>query len=93
MSCEMYVFCVYVCLRLLQILGRTSSQIKQMRKGLKETEVWPILSERKDVAEAVFPSGKEVICSPQVQYQTIYFTVPMGKLVFDSNAAHKWLPP
>lgn len=53
-------------LRLLQILGRTASQIKQMRKGLKETGVWSILSERRDVAEAVFPCEKEVICSPQV---------------------------
>ncbi|CAL8387479.1 unnamed protein product [Boreogadus saida] len=53
------------------ILGRTSSQIKQMRKGLKETGVWPILSERRDVAEAVFPSGKEVICSPQVMIDHI----------------------
>ncbi|CAL8270011.1 unnamed protein product [Arctogadus glacialis] len=53
------------------ILGRTSSQIKQMRKGFKETGVWPILSERRDVAEAVFPSGKEVICSPQVMIDHI----------------------
>ncbi|CAL8236939.1 unnamed protein product [Arctogadus glacialis] len=42
-----------------------------MRKGLKETGVWPILSERRDVAEAVFPSGKEVICSPQVMIDHI----------------------
>uniref|UniRef100_A0A9J8CC04 HECT domain-containing protein n=1 Tax=Cyprinus carpio carpio TaxID=630221 RepID=A0A9J8CC04_CYPCA len=31
------------------VIGRRLRQLKQIRKGLKETRVWPLLSERKDV--------------------------------------------
>lgn len=65
------------------ILGRTASQIKQMRKGLKETGVWSILSERRDVAEAVFPCEKEVICSPQVMIDHIIW--PTSEVVEDDD--------
>ncbi|XP_042607988.1 uncharacterized protein LOC109082021 isoform X1 [Cyprinus carpio] len=75
----------YLHQRLLQhaILGRTASQIKQMRKGLKETGVWSILSERRDVAEAVFPCEKEVICSPQVMIDHIIW--PTSEVVEDDD--------
>ena len=48
----------------MQVVGKITPQIRQLRKGLKETGVWPVLSRRKDVAEAVFP--REVQICPQV---------------------------
>ena len=62
----------------MQVVGKITPQIRQLRKGLKETGVWPVLSRRKDVAEAVFP--REVQICPQVW--CIYFIVPMGKHVY-----------
>lgn len=53
------------------ILGRSSVQIKQIRKGIKETGIWPILSERRDVAESLFPREKDLICNPQIMLDHI----------------------
>lgn len=51
-------------------------QIKQMRKGLKETGVWEVLSERRDIAQMMFPREDQLICNPQVK-------IKMGLLTND----------
>ncbi|XP_073728938.1 uncharacterized protein [Misgurnus anguillicaudatus] len=45
------------------VLGKRTRQIKQIRRGLKETFVWNLLNERKDVA--FFPKESEDSCSPE----------------------------
>lgn len=50
----------------IQVIGRVNPQIKQLRKGLKETKVWQILSQRPDVAELVFPREGCMDCNPKV---------------------------
>ncbi|KAJ7983964.1 hypothetical protein DPEC_G00368400, partial [Dallia pectoralis] len=53
--------------RLLQhaVLGRTLRQVKQLRRGIKETNVWPVLTERADVAPIMFPRSSNIMCSPE----------------------------
>nr|XP_055026169.1 uncharacterized protein LOC129415968 isoform X2 [Misgurnus anguillicaudatus]XP_055026170.1 uncharacterized protein LOC129415968 isoform X2 [Misgurnus anguillicaudatus] len=46
------------------VLGKRTRQIKQIRRGLKETFVWNLLNERKDVA--FFPKESEDSCSPEM---------------------------
>ncbi|XP_073718147.1 uncharacterized protein [Misgurnus anguillicaudatus] len=46
------------------VLGRRTRQIKQIRRGLKETFVWNLLNERKDVA--LFPKESEDSCTPEM---------------------------
>lgn len=41
-------------------------QIKQIRKGLKETILWPLISERPDVAPVIFPRESSAVLTPQV---------------------------
>ncbi|KAJ8332223.1 hypothetical protein SKAU_G00427680 [Synaphobranchus kaupii] len=41
------------------VIGRVSRQIKQLRKGLKDTGLWPLLSTRADVLPIVFPRETE----------------------------------
>ncbi|XP_048034538.1 uncharacterized protein LOC125260283 isoform X2 [Megalobrama amblycephala] len=37
------------------VIGRVKSQIKDLRKGIKETGIWPLLSQRHDMQRIVFP--------------------------------------
>ncbi|KAL1249301.1 hypothetical protein QQF64_020306, partial [Cirrhinus molitorella] len=37
------------------VLGRVKSQIKDLRKGMKDTGIWPLLSQRPDSHRFVFP--------------------------------------
>ncbi|XP_057184235.1 uncharacterized protein LOC130550753 [Triplophysa rosa] len=37
------------------VIGHTMRQIKQLRKGLKETMLWPLLCQRTDVLPVIFP--------------------------------------
>nr|XP_055026707.1 uncharacterized protein LOC129416429 [Misgurnus anguillicaudatus]XP_055026708.1 uncharacterized protein LOC129416429 [Misgurnus anguillicaudatus] len=46
------------------VLGKRTRQIKQIRRGLKETFVWNLLNERKDVA--FFPKESEDSCTPEM---------------------------
>ncbi|KAK0134310.1 hypothetical protein N1851_030131 [Merluccius polli] len=48
------------------VLGRSAKQMKQLRKGLKETGIWPLLSNRADVVKLLFPSEKEAEITPQM---------------------------
>ncbi|XP_063063637.1 uncharacterized protein LOC134456162 [Engraulis encrasicolus] len=43
------------------VLVRRSRQVKQIRKGLKETNVLPMLKERPDTAEVLFPRAASVL--------------------------------
>ncbi|RXN17380.1 G2 M phase-specific E3 ubiquitin- ligase-like isoform X1 [Labeo rohita] len=47
------------------VLGRTIRQIKQFRRGLKDTKVWSLLQERPDVVPLMFPRQSEAACCPQ----------------------------
>ncbi|KAJ4940031.1 hypothetical protein JOQ06_029462 [Pogonophryne albipinna] len=51
--------------RMLQmaVIGRTMRQIKQIRKGLKETEVFQLLTGRADVVPMMFPRHSATACS------------------------------
>ncbi|XP_062851900.1 uncharacterized protein LOC134314974 [Trichomycterus rosablanca] len=46
------------------VIGRRLRQLKQIRKGLKETKVWSLLIERKDVQ--IFPKESEYLLTPQI---------------------------
>ena len=63
--------CLFCCdSNILQVLGRTSRQVKQLRRGLKETLIWPLLTERKDTIPLLFPRMSDMQCTPQVNAQT-----------------------
>ncbi|XP_068580956.1 G2/M phase-specific E3 ubiquitin-protein ligase-like isoform X3 [Cebidichthys violaceus] len=42
------------------VIGRTMRQIKQLRKGLKDVKVWPLLTSRSDVVPLLFPRMAEM---------------------------------
>ncbi|KAF3841724.1 hypothetical protein F7725_023675 [Dissostichus mawsoni] len=44
----------------------TSRQVKQLRRGLKETLIWPLLTERKDTIPLLFPRASDLQCTPRV---------------------------
>uniref|UniRef100_A0A8C2H3U6 HECT domain-containing protein n=1 Tax=Cyprinus carpio TaxID=7962 RepID=A0A8C2H3U6_CYPCA len=46
------------------VIGRTMRQIKQLRKGLKETMLWPLLRQRPDVLPVIFPPEKNDVLTP-----------------------------
>ncbi|XP_031171600.1 uncharacterized protein LOC116061499 isoform X2 [Sander lucioperca] len=48
------------------VLGRTSRQVKQLRRGLKETLIWPLVTERKDTIPILFPRMSDAQCTPQM---------------------------
>lgn len=52
-----------------QVIERTSRQINQLRKGLKETGIWPLLIHRRDVIPILFPRDSEAQVTPQVRQQ------------------------
>ncbi|XP_031726469.1 uncharacterized protein LOC116396175 isoform X2 [Anarrhichthys ocellatus] len=53
------------------VLGRTSKQVKQLRSGLKETPIWPLLTERKDTIPLLFTRASDVQCTPQMVLEKI----------------------
>ncbi|KAL3967128.1 G2/M phase-specific E3 ubiquitin-protein ligase [Sarotherodon galilaeus] len=50
---------LYECLLFHAVITRTSRQVKQLRKGLKETMVWPLLTERSDIIPLFLPRESE----------------------------------
>ncbi|XP_067223162.1 uncharacterized protein [Chanodichthys erythropterus] len=46
------------------VLERTSKQVKQLRRGLKETLIWPLLTERKDTIHLLFPRTCDTVYTP-----------------------------
>ncbi|XP_058636676.1 G2/M phase-specific E3 ubiquitin-protein ligase-like isoform X2 [Onychostoma macrolepis] len=46
------------------VIGRRTRQIKQIKRGLKDTFVWPLLTERTDVV--FFPKESEDLCTSEM---------------------------
>nr|XP_055036497.1 G2/M phase-specific E3 ubiquitin-protein ligase-like [Misgurnus anguillicaudatus] len=57
------------------VLTRTSRQLKQLRRGLKETLIWPLLTERKETIPLLFPRASEMKYSPQTVLDKINWPV------------------
>ncbi|XP_074519367.1 uncharacterized protein LOC141785115 [Halichoeres trimaculatus] len=55
------------------VLQRTSRQVKQLRRGLKETLIWPLLTERKDTIPLLFPRTSDTQCTPQMVLDKIHW--------------------
>ncbi|XP_034564149.1 uncharacterized protein LOC117830224 [Notolabrus celidotus] len=53
------------------VLGRTSQQIKQLRQGLQESMLWPLLEARPDVVTVVFPCQAMAGCNSQMVLNSI----------------------
>ncbi|XP_076841986.1 uncharacterized protein LOC143486078 [Brachyhypopomus gauderio] len=58
------------------VLGRVTAQIKQLRKGIKDTGIWPIIEHRPDVVPLLFPTDKDVQLTPQLILQAIMWPQP-----------------
>lgn len=48
------------------VIGRTMRHIKQLRKGLKDVMVWPLLTSRPDAVPLLFPKMAEMQFAPQM---------------------------
>ncbi|XP_077941209.1 uncharacterized protein LOC144385299 isoform X2 [Gasterosteus aculeatus] len=57
------------------VVGRTMRQIKQLRKGLKDVMVWPLLTSRPDVVPLLFPKMAEMQFTPQMLLEEITWPV------------------
>ncbi|XP_077947846.1 uncharacterized protein LOC120823632 [Gasterosteus aculeatus] len=57
------------------VVGRTMRQIKQLRKGLKDVIVWPLLTSRPDVVPLLFPKMAEMQFTPQMLLEEITWPV------------------
>ncbi|CAB1436352.1 unnamed protein product [Pleuronectes platessa] len=58
------------------VLRRVKQPIKQIRKGLKETGIWPLLSERPDVHPLFFPREANEVLDSQTVIQHIVWPQP-----------------
>ncbi|KAL7859470.1 hypothetical protein SRHO_G00146170 [Serrasalmus rhombeus] len=54
-----------------KVLTQTSQQIKQLRQGLKESMMWPLLESRPDVVPVIFPRHSTAECNAQEVLDTI----------------------
>ncbi|XP_028459068.1 uncharacterized protein LOC114571946 [Perca flavescens] len=63
------------------VLHRVKQPIKQIRKGLKQTGIWPLLSDRPDVHPFIFPRESSEELNPQTVIQNITWPQPN----FDSD--------
>ncbi|CAM4569623.1 unnamed protein product [Leuciscus chuanchicus] len=53
------------------VIGRVTRQIKQFRRGLKETPIWTLLTKRPDTVAQLFPQERAVDCNPAIIMQHI----------------------
>ncbi|CAL8239944.1 unnamed protein product, partial [Gadus morhua 'NCC'] len=53
------------------VFGRIKKQLKQLKEGLKETNVLNWMEARPDAVKEVFPSQAEATCSPEVVLELI----------------------
>ncbi|KAL6487606.1 hypothetical protein MHYP_G00042320 [Metynnis hypsauchen] len=53
------------------VLTQTSRQIKQLRQGLKESMMWPLLEASPDVVPVIFPRHSTAECNAQVVLDNI----------------------
>ncbi|CAL8268396.1 unnamed protein product [Boreogadus saida] len=58
------------------VIHRVRLPIKQIRKGLKETGIWPLLSSRPDVGPIIFPRESNEELKPQAVIQNIHWPEP-----------------
>ncbi|KAM6950301.1 uncharacterized protein PEZ65_023334 [Lycodopsis pacificus] len=58
------------------VLKRVKQPIKQIRKGLKETGIWPLLSDRPDVHPIIFPRESHEELYPHAVIQNIHWLQP-----------------
>ncbi|CAL8315343.1 unnamed protein product [Arctogadus glacialis] len=58
------------------VIHRVRLPIKQIRKGLKETGIWPLLSSRPDVGPIIFPRESNEELKPQAVIQNIHWPQP-----------------
>nr|XP_046267505.1 uncharacterized protein LOC124071110 [Scatophagus argus] len=57
------------------VIGRTTRQVKQLRRGIKDVMLWPLLSSRPDVVQLMFPRMVEIQFTPQMVLQKITWPV------------------
>ncbi|XP_032381954.1 uncharacterized protein LOC116695644 isoform X2 [Etheostoma spectabile] len=48
------------------VLGRTTQQVKQIRRGLKDTGIWEFFSSRPDAVQVLFPRACNAEITPQM---------------------------
>ncbi|XP_045917301.1 uncharacterized protein LOC123978187 [Micropterus dolomieu] len=58
------------------VLHRVKQPIKQIRKGLKQTGIWPLLSDRPDVHPLIFPREPSEEFNPQTVILSITWPQP-----------------
>lgn len=55
----------------LQVTEQTSRQISHFRRGLTETGIWPLLTQRRDVIPVLFPRESDAQVTPQVPCKNV----------------------
>ncbi|KAI9517842.1 hypothetical protein NQZ68_001011 [Dissostichus eleginoides] len=70
-----------------QVLHRVRQPIKQIRKGLKETGIWPPVSNRPDVHPILFPREKNDELNSQTVIQNIHWLQPKSDSDEDEDDA------
>ncbi|XP_030277939.1 uncharacterized protein LOC115584566 isoform X2 [Sparus aurata] len=65
------------------VIERTTCQIDQFQKGLKETGLWPLLIHRRDVIPILFPRESEAQVTPQMILDCITWPSSVT-VIFDS---------
>lgn len=68
-----FKYAIHFCTFCFQVLGRVKCQIKDVRKGIKETGIWPLFSQRLDSQHIVFPRESAMDITPQVCIGYLYF--------------------
>ncbi|CAL8350723.1 unnamed protein product [Boreogadus saida] len=53
------------------VIGRVTRQIKQLRRGLKETPMWTVLTQRPDTVDRLLPKEGSGNINPEVLLQRI----------------------
>uniref|UniRef100_A0AAV2MIL1 Uncharacterized protein n=1 Tax=Knipowitschia caucasica TaxID=637954 RepID=A0AAV2MIL1_KNICA len=65
------------------VIGRTMRQIQQLRKGLKDVMLWPLLTSRPDIVPLLFPKMAEIQFTPQMLLERIIWPVEDSDEDFD----------
>uniref|UniRef100_A0AAV2JUR1 Uncharacterized protein n=1 Tax=Knipowitschia caucasica TaxID=637954 RepID=A0AAV2JUR1_KNICA len=63
------------------VLGRIARQVSQLKKGLKDTGVWELLSSRPDAVSIFFPRDAQVIMTSQMVLEKIVWPTEGGSSV------------
>ncbi|KAL6455281.1 hypothetical protein MHYP_G00362760 [Metynnis hypsauchen] len=66
-----------------RVLGRVAAQIKQIRKGIKDTGIWPLIEHRPDMVPLLCPREKDVQLTPQQVLQSILW--PHARSTFEDS--------